>query len=479
MSKYTYEDLKKVVNAQNLSCAIMSVEKNADGTCGDIRYFAVNKPFLDSNYSIYKKSSGLDIKREDFTMDGELYTKFIPKEPKFEDVCFRAAWNGEHSHHYVDTTRMYGLWTESFFLPLLPDEENNIGYVQLFYTLNVEMDTGKYAAVAPDIASFVIRACMEMRSKENFNDAMDSMSLNIREFTNSFATCIMTVTPDLYKFDILSESVAPGASMSIKDIFADIPYEIVETWEWLCGETDCLIIKDQSDLDFYRTKAPEWIETLEKNKAENLCLVPFVRQNAIIGYLYIANFDLKQLDRVKDTVELMSFFLSSEVANHMIMDRLEYLGTIDLLTGVYNRNCMNVNVDELATKLKLKPRPFSVAFCSLNILRNINDSDGHDNGDQLLKDASELLKLVFKNDKIYRSGGDEFAIVSLNTGKEEFEEKIAALHEEASDPEWLSFSVGYYHDDEGGDLRKAFGKAYRSMQEIKAKFYEEYPGKKQ
>ena len=138
---------------------------------------------------------------------------------------------------------------------------------------------------------------------------------------------------------------------------------------------------------------------------------------------------------------------------------------------------MNVNVDELALKLEFNPRPFNVAFCDLNGLKTINDNCGHDQGDKLLVYAANVLKEVFESDKIYRAGGDEFTIISFDT-KDNFEEKIRILREKASDPTWLHFAIGYYHDAELGDLRLAMRYADELMYKDKNKFYEQYPDKR-
>ncbi|MCR5671388.1 MAG: GGDEF domain-containing protein [Butyrivibrio sp.] len=471
--KMNYYNAKASVNLSPLPCAILAVEKKPDGTCGEITFFAVNEIFERDFYSLFPESESA----KDEKIEGLPYYAHMQKEPKFEDLCFRAAWKGEHFNTYIDTTMMYGYWTENITLPICNDEETNIGYCQFMYSLNKEMDTGKFSQVSPDIASFIIKTCLELRNHDDYYSSMDTITRDIREYTDSFATCITTISPDEYKFDVVSECVRNN-ELCIKELFSKIPYEVVETWEALCGETNCIIIKNETDMDFYDQKAPAWVATLRENDVHSLILVPFVHQNNIIGYLYITNFDISQTERLKETIELITIFLAAETANHMIMEKLEYLSNIDMLTGVYNRNSMNVNVDELSTKLKLNPAPFSVAFCDLNGLKSINDNNGHENGDQLLKDAAKALKDIFADDKIYRAGGDEFTIISVGCTKEEFDEKIKRLRDIASDPDWLYFAIGSYHDDKKGNLRLAMRYADEEMYKDKDKFYEKYPNKR-
>ncbi len=458
MSDTKYENLKLLVNLCTMPCAVLSVEKKADGSCGEIRMAATNSLF---------SMTGEDV-------EGKLYTEKLSPDPKFEAIVFNAAWNNEHRHSYVDTTKMYGFWTENILIPLAHDEEKGIGYCQFIYNLTKEMDAGKYAIISPDISSFVIRTCMNFRRGDDFYESMDIVTKDIREFTDSFATSILTLSKEADRFEVVSASVRNNA-VDIYEIFSNIPYEVVESWEWILSETDCIIIRNDDDMNAIANKAPEWVETLRANDVHSLCLVPFIHQNTIIGYLYITNFDTSQMARVKDTIELVSFFLSSVSAHHLFVDKLKNLSTMDARTGVLNRNAMNNKVDELSVELRYQPKPFSVAFCYLNTLKTINKNQGHDAGNNLLRDAGKILKDVFTDDYIYRSSGDEFAIISTNSSEDEFEAKVEKLRELASDPEWVYFTVGHYTDSSDGQLHSAMHFATEYERELKEEFYYNYP----
>ncbi|WP_034446783.1 sensor domain-containing diguanylate cyclase [Butyrivibrio sp. AE2032] len=480
MAKLTYELLKQSAELSPIACSVLSVEKKPDGNCGEIRFYAINEIFKSNYYNLFAASAEgekPDYDRFQEAIEGQLYTAHLPKEPNFEDVCFRAAWKKEYINTYVDTTRMYGFWTQDILLPVAGETDDpNIAYCQFMYTLNKEMDSGKFASVSPDIASFVIKSCLELRNENAFEESMEAVTADLREYTQSFAASIVTIDKDFRSFEVISGSVENDV-LDIKEIFSHFPYEIVESWEKLVKETNSIIIKDEADMQFIESKAPEWVATLRENNVTALVLVPFIHQGEIIGYLYITNFDTDHLIRVKETIELVAYFLSSEVANHLFLQRLEYLSNVDMLTGVYNRNCMNVNVDELSLKLEFNPKPFNVGFFDLNGLKTINDNGGHDQGDKLLVYSAALLKEIFAGDKIYRAGGDEFVIISFDS-KKRFEEKIEETRKRASDPEWMYFAIGYYHDESSGNLRLAMRYADEAMYKDKNSFYEKYPEKR-
>ena len=457
MEVSVYNQLKTMVNSFPLPGTVFSVEKNPDGSCGEIRFYVINEAFKKSYYNMFVEThnssmSANDINYEMFhtLIEGQLYTSNIPKEPNFEEICFRAAWKGEHIHTYVDTRKMYGYWTEDILLPIECNHPANLSYCLFLYTLNRNLDAGKYSSVSPDVSSFVLKTCLELRDETEFYSSMDKVTKDLREYSDSFVACILTVDKDQKKIEVISESMAEKRDYTIKELFSNAPFKMFLTWEAALAETNNIIIKDNHDMDTLAQKAPEWVKHMRENEVNRLALVPFIHQGEIIGYLYLTDFNGENVVKIKQAIELVSFFLTAEIANHIFMEKLEYLSNVDILTGVLNRNCMNINVDELSLKLKLNPQPFSVAFCDLNGLKNINDIQGHGAGDRLLKEAALLLKEIFVDDQIYRAGGDEFTIISLHSTKEEFEAKIDTLRKRACNPDWLYFAIGSYYDGKGG-----------------------------
>ena len=485
MEVSVYNQLKTMVNSFPLPGTVFSVEKNPDGSCGEIRFYAINEAFKKSYYNMFVETykstmSANDINYEMFhtLIEGQLYTSNIPKEPNFEEICFRAAWKGEHIHTYVDTRKMYGYWTEDILLPIECNHPANLSYCLFLYTLNRNLDAGKYSSVSPDVSSFVLKTCLELRDETEFYSSMDKVTKDLREYSDSFVACILTVDKDQKKIEVISESMAEKRDYTIKELFSNAPFKMFLTWETALAETNNIIVKGNHDMDTLAQKAPEWVKHMRENEVNRLALVPFIHQGEIIGYLYLTDFNGENVVKIKQAIELVSFFLTAEIANHIFMEKLEYLSNVDILTGVLNRNCMNINVDELSLKLKLNPQPFSVAFCDLNGLKNINDIQGHVAGDRLLKEAALLLKEVFADDQIYRAGGDEFTIISLHSTKEEFEAKIETLRKRACNPDWLYFAIGTYYDGKGGSLRKAMHYADERMYKDKKEFYDKFPDRK-
>ena len=95
--------------------------------------------------------------------------------------------------------------------------------------------------------------------------------------------------------------------------------------------------------------------------------------------------------------------------------------------GFYNNDGKVTWLKRLDTKRQL---PFSIVMADANGLKLVNDTYGHEMGDEMLKKAGEVLKLsIRKEDIVGRWGGDEFIILLPKTSKEKAEEICKRIHE--------------------------------------------------
>lgn len=97
-----------------------------------------------------------------------------------------------------------------------------------------------------------------------------------------------------------------------------------------------------------------------------------------------------------------------------------HLAQYDALTGLPNRTLFIEKLKQVLDKTNWKQYQIAVMFIDLDRFKLINDTLGHDVGDQLLiKVAQRLKSLVHENDSICRLGGDEFAILLTDLVKQE------------------------------------------------------------
>jgi len=90
-------------------------------------------------------------------------------------------------------------------------------------------------------------------------------------------------------------------------------------------------------------------------------------------------------------------------------EQLRYLSMHDGLTGLYNRNYFEEEIRRLESG---RFQPTGLLICDVDGLKLVNDTLGHDAGDNLLISVAQVLQSCFRGDDVVaRVGGDEFAIL--------------------------------------------------------------------
>jgi len=113
--------------------------------------------------------------------------------------------------------------------------------------------------------------------------------------------------------------------------------------------------------------------------------------------------------------------LSSQLINALqaANARLRDLSQHDELTGLYNRRYVMARMDDELARRKRKLEPLTVAMVDLDGFKRVNDEEGHEAGDAVLKAvALALLRATRRADVVARYGGDEFLVLLPNTDLE-------------------------------------------------------------
>jgi diguanylate cyclase (GGDEF)-like protein len=177
----------------------------------------------------------------------------------------------------------------------------------------------------------------------------------------------------------------------------------------LAAERRTPILSNDAHLDPRSRQVPD-----TDLKPEAMMCVPLLVRHQLIGVLSVyrmgeeSAFEPDEFELTKHFAEVAAIAID----NARTRDELEQLAATDDLTGVANRRRFRQELmRELAGAERYK-RDLSLLLLDLDGFKNVNDSYGHDRGDEVLRAvASLLVRRTRKCDLVARVGGDEFALL--------------------------------------------------------------------
>ena len=446
-------------------CAILSVEKGPEDSAGAIRIICANEA--------YKAAMGSGY------YDNMPYDELVPKVIQFENSCYRCAFLQEQIHTYVQT-KVNDLWTDQQLIPLYSERED-IGYCQFVLEISEMRDRERMAAVSIRVAQAVLRAAITLLGTNDLKARVNTVLKDILEFSEAFTVRVTLVNHETMRAinycDVMAIELPEDYVPPVEDPDqALISYKLLCSWENTIGDSNSLIVTTKEELDALEPRNPVWVRTMRAYNVTSLILIPLRHDREIIGYLYLSNFNPEKVSDVRELVELMSFFLGTEIYNEVLLERLDEMSRTDALTGLNNRNAMvrrTAQIEQLE-----KQTTFGVINLDLNGLKTVNDLYGHDAGDRLLIRAAEKLKEFFYAGDLYRTGGDEFIIMATGIPKESFERKVEQLRLSSGRDGDVSFAIGAYWSDGSEDTTTVFRKADEIMYADKKAYYDAHPEQK-
>jgi diguanylate cyclase (GGDEF)-like protein len=122
----------------------------------------------------------------------------------------------------------------------------------------------------------------------------------------------------------------------------------------------------------------------------------------------------------------------------------------DPLTGLWNRRVFEEAIEDECVRARRSPRSLSLVYIDLDHFKQVNDRDGHAQGDRVLQQLAGAMDQVIRTrvDRSFRLGGDEFALLLPGTQVAQAAAVLARIRQHCahSDPVWtaglLAISAG-------------------------------------
>lgn len=163
-----------------------------------------------------------------------------------------------------------------------------------------------------------------------------------------------------------------------------------------------------------------------------------------------------------------------------LQSRVNYLTFHDSMTGLYNRNYLDEEIDRLN---RVRLLPITIIMADLNGLKISNDLMGHSEGDEIIRMSADVLRNACRGeDLIARIGGDEFLVFLPETDEAAAEvicqRILASCQRRMTKLGPLSMAVGYYTKNMASEnirlcITKADEDMYAKKNQMKRRFYED------
>jgi diguanylate cyclase (GGDEF)-like protein len=282
--------------------------------------------------------------------------------------------------------------------------------INLIATRNRENKTKQQLSVADTLIN-----CITLLAEEkDINKAIDSLLKILNNYFDGDRAYLFEFDYEKQVTNNTYEYAAEGITKEI-DNLQEVPLEVIDVWIKKFEETGTFYI---SSLDKDVDKESETYRYLEMQQIESLIAVPLIENNVIIGFLGIDNPKINYEDLT--LLSSATFFILDSIDRRETHSKLHRLSFEDTLTSVFNRNKFNNDIEEYQNEPVYN---IGIAFFDLNGLKEINDTEGHEAGDRLIKNAANRINSVFVGET-YRIGGDEFVVITYPVEKDIFEQRV-------------------------------------------------------
>lgn len=119
-------------------------------------------------------------------------------------------------------------------------------------------------------------------------------------------------------------------------------------------------------------------------------------------------------------------------SSELQLGKVRDLAYRDSLTGLKNKLAFTEAEEEYNGRISAwEQSPFAIVVCDVNGLKYVNDTQGHKAGDDYIRSAGRMVCSLFLHSPVYRTGGDEFAVILTGRDYEDREAIMKALHDQS------------------------------------------------
>lgn len=248
-----------------------------------------------------------------------------------------------------------------------------------------------------------------------------------------------------------------------KDTLQNVPEDVCANWYRNFAENRHIVI---ADLENIKESDPLQYDILKRQDIHTLVVVPLYDNKQVIGFYGVDNPPDGALKYASNILHILGHFIISCIRRRNLMRELNNMSYNDQLTGLGNRYALNKYMSTVDEN-----RSLGIVYCDVTGLKKVNDTEGHEMGDRLLKNACESLRRVFGDYGLFRIGGDEFLAAANGVTREQLGERVKLLKEDMKQHD-VNMAVGEVWIDKAPRNPDALlTEAEKLMYQDKAEYY--------
>lgn len=199
-------------------------------------------------------------------------------------------------------------------------------------------------------------------------------------------------------------------------LFSNFKEKISQDINWFDMAVETIKTKKTIEETFYSHNFSIWIQLVEKCVPGDYVAVSLTNVSQAKEYESALSEQNKKLEEVTSQLKSSRLNLDSQLKNiQQLNEQLLFAAYHDSLTDLYNRSWLSTMMKVQIKETTEKNEKFGILLFDIDNMKDINDSRGHNAGDELLKQVATILKLMeSKTVTATRFGGDEFVLLYKN-----------------------------------------------------------------
>ena len=365
----------------------------------------------------------------------------------------------------------------------IPYEMGNVYYVAQFFAFAVlflvalamqQVNCSRYKKIERYLeeSDMVLKISADLITvnAENMDDKVNTMLKRSGTYLGVDHAVIFLLSKDRQKMTASYEWCATGQEPLIGGIAS---YDVASREEWVdqIENKTTWIIPDVNELSDKRAVGEKWIRDM---RVKAMISMPFEVRGRVCGLLIYAS-QRKQQWRVEH-LKMLGVLANLLSDTFLKVDTEQEISTMayhDALTGLANRAHLNLKLEQAIESAAQTGEKVAIAFIDLDSFKAINDTSGHEGGDEILKMVGQRLEDGLASDAMAaRFGGDEFIMMIPGIRDREQAQKVVervmnafdepVMHNNADFYVMASTGIALYPDD-GEEPKLLIKNADRAM----------------